>query len=366
MESLLTTDQRKLRDEVRAFVKRRAPTAPPRHGRWRGALPEAVPGRSGTAQPARPALSQEVRRARPQVGRRDRRPRRDRRAQHQPALPLQPGEHRRRGAQRLRHAAAEGALAADPPSTASSPSPRRSPSRAAAPTSSARRPRARRDGDAWVLNGQKRFIVGAEGADYFLVYARTSEDRAPARVHKRLHRRAQPRASKCSTSTASWACAAAAPAASTSAMPASRPRTSSAPENGGGVVFNQMMIPERMTSAAGALGGARAALEIAARYSRPAQGLRHRRSARFEGVSFKVADSITLLDAARALVYAAARAIDSGDEPGRVRRLVSEAKKFATETGWADHQPRHADHGRHRLHQRLSHRAAAARLATAP
>ncbi|MEK7808435.1 MAG: acyl-CoA dehydrogenase family protein, partial [Chloroflexota bacterium] len=33
--------------------------------------------------------------------------------------------------------------------------------------------RATRDGDTYILNGQKRFIVGAEGADYFLVYART-------------------------------------------------------------------------------------------------------------------------------------------------------------------------------------------------
>jgi acyl-CoA dehydrogenase len=98
-------------------------------------------------------------------------------------------------------------------------------------------------------------------------------------------------------------------------------------------VFNQMMIPERMTSAVGGIGGARAALEIAARYAdrRKAFGQKIRR---FEAVSFKVADSITMLDAARALVYAAAHAIDSGDDPGRVRRLVSEAKKFGTDAGW--------------------------------
>jgi hypothetical protein len=41
-----------------------------------------------------------------------------------------------------------------------------------------------------------------------------------------------------------------------------------------------------------------------------------------------------MLDAARALVYAAAHAVDSGDEPGRTRRLVSEAKKFGTDTSW--------------------------------
>ncbi len=38
---------------------------------------------------------------------------------------------------------------------------------------------ARRDGDWFVLNGQKRFVVGAEGADYFLVYARTDPAAPP-------------------------------------------------------------------------------------------------------------------------------------------------------------------------------------------
>jgi len=47
-----------------------------------------------------------------------------------------------------------------------------------------------------------------------------------------------------------------------------------------------------------------------------------------------VADSITLLDAAYGLVYGTARSIDSGDDPRRVRRLVHEAKKFATDAAW--------------------------------
>jgi len=106
------------------------------------------------------------------------------------------------------------------------------------------------------------------------------------------------------------------------------------PENGATAVFYQMMIPERMTSAAGALGMARAALEIATRYSdrRKAFGEKIRS---FQAVSFKVADSITQLDAARMLVYGAARAVDAGDDPARCRRLVSEAKKFATDVAWA-------------------------------
>ena len=36
-----------------------------------------------------------------------------------------------------------------------------------------------REGDEYVLNGQKRFIVGGTAADYFLVYARTDDDPDP-------------------------------------------------------------------------------------------------------------------------------------------------------------------------------------------
>ncbi len=60
-----------------------------------------------------------------------------------------------------------------------------------------------------------------------------------------------------------------------------------------------MMIPERSDQCGGAIGMGRAALEVAARYSdrRKAFGEKIRR---FQAVSFKIADSITLLDAARA------------------------------------------------------------------
>jgi hypothetical protein len=38
---------------------------------------------------------------------------------------------------------------------------------------------ARREGREFVLNGQKRFVVGAQGADLFLVYARLAEEPDP-------------------------------------------------------------------------------------------------------------------------------------------------------------------------------------------
>jgi len=192
--------------------------------------------------------------------------------------------------------------------------------------------RARREGDAWLLNGQKRFIVGAEGADYFFAYARTSDTAPP---HESISSFIVERGPGVEVQHVYGLMGMRGGGTGRVYFRDARVPLDNlvGPENGGGTVFNQMMIPERMTSAAGAIGGGRAAIEIAARYAdqRKAFGQKIRR---FEGVSFKIADSITKLDAAGALVYAAAHAIDNGDDPGRVRRLVSEAKKFSTETGW--------------------------------
>lgn len=191
--------------------------------------------------------------------------------------------------------------------------------------------RAELDGDTFTIRGQKRFVVGARGADFFVVYCRTNPSGDPR------HR------------------------LSLILVEADRPgvevdylyqlmgtrgggtgrvvfRDVEVPAdhligelNGGGEIFDAMMVPERLTSAAASLGIARAALEVAVRYSnrRRAFGERIRR---FQAVSFKVADAITALDAARALTLAAGDAADA-DLPSS-RRLVSEAKKFATDTAW--------------------------------
>jgi alkylation response protein AidB-like acyl-CoA dehydrogenase len=100
--------------------------------------------------------------------------------------------------------------------------------------------------------------------------------------------------------------------------------------NDGNAVFNAMMVPERLTSAAGPIGMGRASMEIAVRYAdkREAFG---RAIKRFEGISFKVADCTTQLDAARGLVYRAAKKADTGEW---VRKEVSQAKVFATEAGF--------------------------------
>lgn len=188
---------------------------------------------------------------------------------------------------------------------------------------------AKKDGKDYLLNGQKRFVVGAEGADYFLVYAKTAPEAEPHQsiscfiverdkdvevkhVYGLLGSRGGGTGRLYFRNTR---------------VPA---KNLVGPLNGGFIVFNRMMIPERLTTAAGALGMARCCLEIAARYSdrRKAFGDTIRR---FEAVSFRVADSVTKLDAARSLVYVAARHIDEGLDS---RRIVSEAKKTSTEMLW--------------------------------
>ncbi len=191
---------------------------------------------------------------------------------------------------------------------------------------------ATKKGDYYILNGQKRFVVGAEGADIFLVYVKTAPEAPPHHsisvfvVERDMGVKTEYLYGLLGTRGGGTGRI----VFKDTKVPA---KNLIGMENGGALVFNQMMIPERMTSAAGAIGGARAVLECATRYTdkRKAFGKKIRE---FEGVSFKIADSITKLDAANSLVYTAARAVDAYGSTGTTRRLVSEAKKFATETAW--------------------------------
>lgn len=187
-------------------------------------------------------------------------------------------------------------------------------------------------GDYFLLNGQKRFIVGGEGADYFLVYAKTAfepdvkpqdsitafiVDRGPGVETKYLYNLMGCRGG----GTARLVF-----------------RDVKVPKhnilgriNGAYDVFNTMMVPERLGTAIMTLGSARTALEIATHYTtrRKAFGATINT---FQGVSFQVAEAAMLLDAARSLGYTTCRAIDAGLEMDRVRRMISESKRFITES----------------------------------
>ncbi len=191
---------------------------------------------------------------------------------------------------------------------------------------------AERKGDYYILNGQKRFIVGAEGADYFMVYARTDPakpprdcmsvflvDRSEGVEVKHVYGLMGTRGG------------------GTGRLLFKDVKVPLAnrvgEENEGSRIFYRMMIPERLTSAAGCIGMSRELIKLAARYStrRKAFGTPIKN---FEGVSFKIAESLTILDAMTSMIYTTAQAIDRGVPAAYGRRLVSETKKFATETAW--------------------------------
>ena len=193
--------------------------------------------------------------------------------------------------------------------------------------------RARKDGDDWILNGQKRFIVGAEGADWFMVYAVTDPDAPP---HSRLSAFMVPRTAGVETKYIYGLMGTRGGGAGRVFFNDVR-----VPEryvlngiNRGFEVFIHMMVPERLGTANTAIGAVRPAIEIATKYTskRKAFGTPIKD---FQAVGFKVADCVALHDAANSLVYTTPRAIESKTvHPNRVRRMVSEAKKFATDSSW--------------------------------
>jgi alkylation response protein AidB-like acyl-CoA dehydrogenase len=189
---------------------------------------------------------------------------------------------------------------------------------------------ARKKGDKYYLTGQKRFVVGSEGADFFLVFAVTNpgagRDSISAFIVERdfgvevRHVYGLMGSRGAGTGRLVF-------------------RDVPVPEENllgneadGSKIFYKLMVPERLLS--GGAGGSRAILEIAARYANKRQAF-GQTIRNFEGVSFKIADCVTKIDAVSALAYAVAKTIDEGiGTPGYQRRLVSEVKRLSTKTHW--------------------------------
>ncbi|WDP88510.1 MAG: acyl-CoA/acyl-ACP dehydrogenase [Desulfobacter sp.] len=185
-------------------------------------------------------------------------------------------------------------------------------------------------GDHFLLNGQKRFIVGGEGADYFLVYARTDPDAEPRDgISCFIVDRTQ--GVKTEYLYGLMGCRGGGAARMVFKDVVVPKENLLGGLNQGVKVFNTMMIPERLGTAAMTIGAAIPAVDVATGYTskRKAFG---RPVAAFQGVSFQVAEAVTLLDAARAMIYTTARAVDAGIDSKQIRRLVSESKKFVTES----------------------------------
>jgi len=190
---------------------------------------------------------------------------------------------------------------------------------------------ARKEGNYYILNGQKRFVVGGEGADFFLVYAVTNPGAPP---HDSLSAFLVERDMGVDVKHVYGLMGVRGTGTARIYF-----RDVKVPEenllgeeNAGSKVFYKMMVPERILS--GGVAATRAILDIAARYAnkRKAFGFNIRT---FEAVNFRIAESLTKLDAVSAFSYAVAKTIDDGvGTSGYQRRLVSEVKLLATKVFW--------------------------------
>jgi acyl-CoA dehydrogenase len=185
---------------------------------------------------------------------------------------------------------------------------------------------ARRDGDWYVLDGNKRFISNAGLADFYTLFARTGE-RADGR----------PMLSAFVVSARMKGCTVTKRTEMISPHPIGEiefrgcrvPAEDRVGEEGDGFrLAMQTMDAFRASVGAAACGMARRALNEAIRYATTRKQF-GRLLAEHQMIQEKLADMATELDAARLLVYRAAYLKDAGVE--RVTREASEAKLFATE-----------------------------------
>ncbi|MEM1388125.1 MAG: acyl-CoA dehydrogenase family protein [Pseudomonadota bacterium] len=189
---------------------------------------------------------------------------------------------------------------------------------------------ARRDGGDWVVNGTKHFISGAEHADFFIVFIATGVDETEKGPKKRitcfLVDRGTPgfevRQGYNSVSHRGYA---------NCVLTFEECRLPDAQVlgavDGGFAVMNEWLYATRITVAAMSVGRARRAFDYALHYAAERRQF-GQQIAKFQGVSFQIADMITEIDAADWLTLASAWRLDHGLP---ANREIAQAKLYATE-----------------------------------
>ncbi len=185
---------------------------------------------------------------------------------------------------------------------------------------------ATRDGDAYVIDGRKRFISNAGVADFYTVFARTATDANGRAVLSAFVVSAKMPGFSVVERTSMIA---AHPIGELEFKACRVPAEDMVGAEGDGFVLAmRTMDTFRASVGAAACGMARRALDEAVRYAVTRKQF-GRFLAEHQLIQEKLADMVTELDAARLLVYRAAHLKDTGTT--RITREASEAKLYATE-----------------------------------
>jgi alkylation response protein AidB-like acyl-CoA dehydrogenase len=193
------------------------------------------------------------------------------------------------------------------------------------------RTRAERDGDHYVLNGQKQFISGAgNGEGVYVVMVRTGGE-GPRGISALIVEEGVPGLSFGNNERKmGWN---AQPTRAVIFENCRVPVANRLGEEGMGFkIAMQGLNGGRLNIAACSLGGAQAALDKALAYMQERQAF-GQRLADFQALQFKIADMATELEAARSFLWRAAAALDRKDPAAT--RLCAMAKRFVTDAGFA-------------------------------
>jgi alkylation response protein AidB-like acyl-CoA dehydrogenase len=183
-----------------------------------------------------------------------------------------------------------------------------------------------RDGDGWVLNGQKTWVTNATRADFFTVAAKTDPEAGFKGIDMFLVERDRPGVSVGRDIPKMGVRAQ--ETAELILEDCHLPAENLFGEEGTGFRNLQAILAQiRTMMGALSLGLARAALEAGAQYARERVQF-SRPIAKFQAISHKLADMATELEASRWLVYRSAWLIDQGKAD---MKAASMAKLFASE-----------------------------------
>ena len=189
---------------------------------------------------------------------------------------------------------------------------------------------ARRDGGDWVLNGTKHFISAADHADFIIVFVATGEDETPRGPKKRITTFLVDRG------TPGFEIAPGYNSVSHRGYKNCILRFEDCrlPDaqvlgevDGGFAVMNEWLYATRITVATMSVGRARRVFDYALNYSAERKQF-GQQIGKFQGVSFKLADMITEIDAADYLTLASAWRLDQGLP---ANREIASAKLYASE-----------------------------------
>ncbi|MEM8956863.1 MAG: acyl-CoA dehydrogenase family protein [Pseudomonadota bacterium] len=189
---------------------------------------------------------------------------------------------------------------------------------------------ATRSGGDWVVNGTKHFISGADHADFFIVFVATGVDETPHGPKKRItcflvdrdHPGFTVRDGYASVSHRGY---------KNQILDFDDCRLPNGAVlgevDGGFAVMTDWLYGTRLTVAAMAVGRARRCFDYAVDYAAQRRQF-GQPIAKFQGVSFQVADMATEIDAADLLTLSAAWRLDQGLP---ANREIASAKLYATE-----------------------------------